>query len=277
MQPSCGVVDLEGVGVGTADVVCVPEPLPAFTSETQASVVELVEARVAPVLRSAPFTPAAVDTALLDLAGRALVPVHALLGGSFRDLVEVHGSVGWTQDPADMVATATAQARTYRTLKLYPGRGALTEDLERLAAVRDAVGEGAGLFVDINGMWSQATSSPPSPGWPTSGSGCSNSRCRCTPQPSVRAWSPRGGSRSSPTRRSGRSRTPQPWPRPDRRPYSTSVIPSWVARQRRCRRRRSRRRTGSVSWSAASSSSASRTRWVCTWPPLCPGWPIRPT
>lgn len=75
-------------------------PVPAFTSETQRSVVELVEERVAPllvgrdprhrvpvlqelaqVLRFAPFTTAAVDTALLDLVGRALgVPVHTLLG-----------------------------------------------------------------------------------------------------------------------------------------------------------------------------------------------------
>src|SRR3954471_6731173 len=76
-------------------------PVQAFTSETQRSVVELVEQRVAPalvgrdathrvplldgltrVLRFAPFTFAGVDTALLDLLGRALdTPVHALLGG----------------------------------------------------------------------------------------------------------------------------------------------------------------------------------------------------
>ena len=72
-------------------------PVPAFTSETQRSIVELVEQRVAPlfagrnpehrlpllrdlsrVLKSAPFTVGAVDTALLDLMGRALgVPVYS--------------------------------------------------------------------------------------------------------------------------------------------------------------------------------------------------------
>jgi L-alanine-DL-glutamate epimerase-like enolase superfamily enzyme len=149
-------------------------PVPAFTSETQASIVELVETRVAPlllgrdpldraplldaiarVLRFAPFTIAAVDTALLDLAGRALgVPAHALLGGSFRGRVEVHGSVGWTEDPADMVRVAKSQAETYRTLKLYAGRGELRADVDRLASVRHAVGPDVGLFVDINGMWS---------------------------------------------------------------------------------------------------------------------------
>src|SRR5205085_5407204 len=70
-------------------------PVQAFTAETQASIVELVETRVAPtlvgrdasqrlprladiarVLRFAPFTVAAVDTALLDLLGRSAgVPV----------------------------------------------------------------------------------------------------------------------------------------------------------------------------------------------------------
>jgi muconate cycloisomerase len=149
-------------------------PVPAFTSETQSSIIELVERRVAPVLtggdplnrtpllhalarvlRFAPFTVAAVDTALLDLAGRALgVPAHALLGGAFRDRVEVHGSVGWQEDAAEMVRTAVGQAATYRSLKLYAGRGDVHADLDRLCAVRAAVGPDVGLFVDVNGMWS---------------------------------------------------------------------------------------------------------------------------
>jgi muconate cycloisomerase len=148
-------------------------PVPAFTSETQASIVELVETRVAPsligrdagqrlplladlarVLRSAPFTTAAVDTALLDLVGRhAGLPVSTLLGGAFRDRVEVHGSVTWDEDPAVIVDTALEQRETYRWLKLYAGRGAVDADLDRLQAVRDAVGPDAWLLVDVNGMW----------------------------------------------------------------------------------------------------------------------------
>ncbi|TCP39172.1 muconate cycloisomerase [Tamaricihabitans halophyticus] len=149
-------------------------PVPAFTSETQASIVELVEQRISPalsgldprnriallaelhkILRFAPFTIAAVDTALLDLVGRASgLPVHALLGGAFRTRTEVHGSVGWDADPAKVAATAVEQAETYRWLKLYAGRGELDADIDRLQAVRDAVGPETRLFVDINGMWS---------------------------------------------------------------------------------------------------------------------------
>jgi muconate cycloisomerase len=149
-------------------------PVQAFTSETQAAIVELVETRVGPilvgrdatrrlpllaelaaVLRFAPFTVAAVDTALLDLIGKlAGVPVSTLLGGAFRDRVEVHGSVTWDEDPACVVESALEQHETYRWLKLYAGRGEIDADLDRLQAVRDAVGPDARLFVDINGMWS---------------------------------------------------------------------------------------------------------------------------
>ncbi len=151
-------------------------PVPAFTSETQRSVVELVEERVTPLLlgrdpldrlpllhrlsralAGAPFTAAAVDTALLDLAGRALgVPAHALLGGKFRDRVEVHGSVGWEEDAGRMVETALAQRDAYGWLKLYAGRGELDGDLARLRAVREALGPGPRLLVDVNGLWGPA-------------------------------------------------------------------------------------------------------------------------
>jgi L-alanine-DL-glutamate epimerase-like enolase superfamily enzyme len=156
-------------------------PVQAFTSETQASVVELVETRIAPALvgrdrlqraplldalarvlrfapftfRFAPFTFAAVDTALLDLAGRHTgVPASTLLGGAFRDRVEVHGSVTWDEDPARVVETALEQRETYRWLKLYAGRDEVERDLDRLQAVRDAVGPDVRLLVDVNGMWS---------------------------------------------------------------------------------------------------------------------------
>jgi muconate cycloisomerase len=148
-------------------------PVQAFTSETQATVVELVETRVAAALtgrdplqrvplltelarslRFAPFTLAAVDTALLDLAGRyAGVPVSTLLGGAFRERVEVHGSVTWDEDPALVVETALEQRETYRWLKLYAGRDDVDRDLDRLQAVRDAVGPDTRLLVDVNGMW----------------------------------------------------------------------------------------------------------------------------
>jgi L-alanine-DL-glutamate epimerase-like enolase superfamily enzyme len=119
--------------------------------------VELVETRVAPtlvgrdalqrvprlaelarVLRFAPFTVAAV--VLLDLLGRrAGVPAATLLGGSFRDRVEVHGSVTWDEDPARVVESALEQRETYRWLKLYAGRAAHGRPQRHVGAPSDVI------------------------------------------------------------------------------------------------------------------------------------------
>jgi L-alanine-DL-glutamate epimerase-like enolase superfamily enzyme len=149
-------------------------PVPQLTAETQESVVALVEQRVAPELVGedalqwrplvdrvatrlfqASFTLAAVDMALLDLAGKALgVPVHVLLGGRRRDTIEVHGSVGWDADPERVADTAERQAAEFRWLKLYAGTGTLEEDLDRIAAVRRRVGDRHPFLLDVNGLWS---------------------------------------------------------------------------------------------------------------------------
>jgi muconate cycloisomerase len=149
-------------------------PVRAFTAETQQIVVALIDERVRevvvgqdptlvrPILRAlaprlvhCPFTLAAVDIALWDLAGKLLgVPVSTLLGGRLHDRIEVHGSVGWDR-PEAMAEAALAQlAAGYRTLKLYAGRDDLDADLDRLAAVRAAIGPDPRLIVDVNGLWS---------------------------------------------------------------------------------------------------------------------------
>jgi L-alanine-DL-glutamate epimerase-like enolase superfamily enzyme len=148
-------------------------PVSAFTAETQESVVQAIEKVVSPLLVGAdamartplvrrleprlphaPFTITAVDLALFDLAGKATgLSASALLGGRFREQVEVHGSVGWAA-PEEMVETANAQLeRGFAALKLYAGRGELPDDLERLVAVRRAIPAHVRLMVDVNGMW----------------------------------------------------------------------------------------------------------------------------
>ena len=152
-------------------------PMPAFTGETQQSVVATVEERLQdllvgrdplqhePIVRDlekvlfrAPFALAAVDVALWDVAGQALgVPVSVLLGGRFRETVAQHGSVGMgTAD--DMAETALEQtAEGYSVLKLYAGRHALDEDLVRLKAVRSAIGTDVPFILDVNGRWDVTT------------------------------------------------------------------------------------------------------------------------
>ena len=152
-------------------------PVIAFTSETQKSVVELVEKVVretligrspinrsplvddlAAKLRLAPFTLAATDMALLDLQGKISgLPASALLGGAFHQSLELHGSVGWEEDARAMVETAAGQLSSgYRTLKLYAGRGDVEGDVDRIRQVRTSVPADVRFLVDVNGLWGQA-------------------------------------------------------------------------------------------------------------------------
>jgi L-alanine-DL-glutamate epimerase-like enolase superfamily enzyme len=103
----------------------------------------------------APFTLAAVDMALLDIVGKSRgLPVHELLGGRHRDAIELHGSVGWDEDPERVADTAQEQAGEFQWLKLYAGTGTLTEDLKRIEACRRRVGDDHPFLLDVNGLWS---------------------------------------------------------------------------------------------------------------------------
>ncbi len=93
---------------------------------------------------------AAVEMALLDLAGRALgVPVTTLLGGRVRDEVHFNAWIG-TVPPAQAAREATEWvARGFRSAKIKLA-GATEEGLARVAAVRAAVGDRLALRVDFN-------------------------------------------------------------------------------------------------------------------------------
>lgn len=152
-------------------------PVPAFTGETWHGIADKINGQlqahlvgqdpthnvpimrtIEPLLVGSPFALTAIDTALHDLKGKALgVPVSTLLGGTFRDRVEQHGSVGLNTAEA-MAKTATQQlGQGFRVLKLYAGRDTLDADLERLRAVRSAVGDEPPFILDINGRWSITT------------------------------------------------------------------------------------------------------------------------
>jgi L-Ala-D/L-Glu epimerase / N-acetyl-D-glutamate racemase len=94
--------------------------------------------------------PAAVEMALLDLKARALgIPVHSLLGGRVKDLVTLNAWIG-TVAPARAAEEALAwHARGFRTAKIKVS-GATDIGVERVAAVRAAVGDRMALRVDFN-------------------------------------------------------------------------------------------------------------------------------
>lgn len=95
---------------------------------------------------------AAVDTALWDLRCRkAGLPLHVMAGGA-QDRVRLYTTEGgWLQlDTAAIVADALqAKADGFGGCKIKVGRP-VREDVGRLLAVREAVGEGFEIFTDAN-------------------------------------------------------------------------------------------------------------------------------
>ena len=97
----------------------------------------------------------AIDIALWDLAGQACGrPVADMLGGA-RDAIPVYGSNGSLQLSVDeLVAEATAFAQLgYPAYKFKIG-ASLTQDIERMRAVREAVSPSFKLMADGTQQWS---------------------------------------------------------------------------------------------------------------------------
>lgn len=158
------------VGLGEATVQ------PRWTGETPASCIAAIEGIIGPalagfdptainlararmdrVIKANPFTKAAVEMALWDIAGKAAgVPVHRLLGGKVRDVVPVKMVVGAFDPPEARAMAERFLAAGVRTIKVKTGLG-LEADVARVAAVREAAGPDVPITIDSNCGWNYAT------------------------------------------------------------------------------------------------------------------------
>ena len=120
--------------------------------------------RGGPILSSAL---AGIDQALWDIKGKALgVPVYDLLGGPVRERARIYSWIGG-DDPGDLVDSALAlRERGITALKCNltgpMGRIATAAEVratvERVAALREAVGPDMDIALDIHGRLSTAMS-----------------------------------------------------------------------------------------------------------------------
>lgn len=156
----------EGItGVGAATVMRIlgytTEGLHALISQTYAPLlvdqdpfdIEPILTKLASVAKGSSYSLCGIDLALHDIKGKALgVPVYDLLGGAFRKEVPVIRMLG-VKEPDDAVRSATELFEAgYRYLKLKIGPDPV-KDVQRVAAVRKALGNEVELTVDANGAY----------------------------------------------------------------------------------------------------------------------------
>ncbi|GAB3441442.1 galactonate dehydratase [Streptomonospora sediminis] len=118
--------------------------------------------RGGPVLSSAV---AGLDHALWDIAGKRLdMPVHRLLGGPVRDRVRVYGWVGG-DDPARLRDAVAARVESGLTAVKMNAAGVVGRSptvreidgvVERLAQVREILGDDRDVAVDFHGRFTTA-------------------------------------------------------------------------------------------------------------------------
>jgi len=105
---------------------------------------------------------AAVDIALWDLRAKAAgVPLWKLLGGATSAKLEAYNTdIGWLSIPKPELLDGCKRAvekEGFRCLKLKVGHADPTVDIDRLEAVRQAVGPNISLAIDANGKWDLPT------------------------------------------------------------------------------------------------------------------------
>lgn len=158
----------EGItGIGEA------APAPFFSHETQESVVGVLSRYIGPYLigkdpfnleaifstldkevKGNPFAKTAVDLACHDIMGKAFgVPVYRLIGGKVRDKIPLSWSLASADTEKDLKEAEEMIEQGVNIFKIKAGVLTPQQDVERVRAIRKALGDGPDLRVDANQGW----------------------------------------------------------------------------------------------------------------------------
>jgi D-galactarolactone cycloisomerase len=104
---------------------------------------------------------AAVDIAAWDVVGKAAgLPLYRLFGG-YRSEVPCYVTCAYYRDGKDLAELrdeiSMLKAQGHTGFKAKAGGVPLAEDIERLAVVREVIGDDRDLMVDVNRGWDLAT------------------------------------------------------------------------------------------------------------------------
>lgn len=105
------------------------------------------------------FSKCAVETALLDLAGKRVgLPISELLGGRVRERLPVLWTLASGDTQTDIEeAKAMIAARRHNAFKLKIGKRNWREDVAHVTEIKAALGDDISVRVDVNQAWSSAT------------------------------------------------------------------------------------------------------------------------
>lgn len=152
--------DSRSAGIGEAT------PLPGWTEPYEEcaaglrSVADASPRAAASELEDRPAARHGVTLAELDAAAReAGVSLASLLasdGDDPLDRVPINATIGADDVERSVDAALEAVERGFRTLKLKVGVSDVQRDVERVAAVREAVGDDVSIRLDANGGWTQS-------------------------------------------------------------------------------------------------------------------------
>ncbi len=110
---------------------------------------ELMDAEIYGV----PTAKAAIDIACYDVAGKALgVPVYDLLGGRYHEEFPITHVLSIAAPEVMAKEAEERVAAGYRSMKMKVGTN-VAEDVLRIQAVRERVGEDIAIRVDVNQGW----------------------------------------------------------------------------------------------------------------------------
>ena len=111
---------------------------------------EAIHALMDKSVKGYPYCKAAIDMSLYDVVGKALnVPAYQLLGGLFRDRVNIAHSLGLMEIGRAVDEALQAQAEGVKTIKLKGGVEP-KRDVELVKQMRNALGPEVNICIDAN-------------------------------------------------------------------------------------------------------------------------------